>query len=64
MRFYVALSVLVAAFYAQSRTVTHATWDGQRFSCPAHTDLWADEGEALEGSNTYVYCIPDVGHDR
>ena len=36
----------------------HATWDGTRFSCPAKTDVWASEPEALAGREDYVYCIP------
>lgn len=41
----------------QAAKPIHATWDGERFSCPAGTDLWASEPEALEGRSDYVYCV-------
>jgi hypothetical protein len=36
---------------------TKATWDGQQFSCPASTEIYADETEALTGKPDYVYCV-------
>jgi hypothetical protein len=34
-----------------------AEWDGKKFVCPASAPFqWADEGEALKGSDAFVYC--------
>jgi hypothetical protein len=62
MRLIIALTVLSVAAWAwtwiYAPKVRHAKWDGQKFSCPVHTDLWANESEALAGKSDYVYCIP------
>lgn len=58
MRTAIAISILLIAGWVYVPRVRHAKWDGQRFTCPAHTDVWADESEALAGKD-YVYCIPD-----
>ncbi len=34
----------------------HATWTGSTFTCPAGTDIWASEDEALSGNDEYAYC--------
>lgn len=60
MRLALAIGVLLAAAWLLvrgDRRATHATWDGERFACPAGTDMWADENEALAGKEEYVYCI-------
>lgn len=36
----------------------HAKWDGHVWYCPANTDTWVSEKEAVEGSQDYVYCVP------
>lgn len=34
-----------------------AVWNGKQFTCPAEAPfIWADEPEALNGKDDYVYC--------
>jgi hypothetical protein len=53
------LSLLGTVAYAQEGP-SHAKWDGERFSCPGGTDIWADENEAIAGKDDYAYCIGAV----
>jgi hypothetical protein len=40
-----------------ARHATRAKWNGKRFVCPAGTDLWASEHDALAGRKNFVYCV-------
>ena len=40
--------------------VSHAQWDGKVWSCPARTDTYVDEHEALSGRQDFVYCVPQT----
>jgi len=51
------LALFVTVLSLTSCRPTHATWDGERFSCPVNTAIWASEQEAAEGKDNYVYCI-------
>lgn len=60
MRVAIALAVLAVGGWLYARGgqhAAHAVWDGERFVCPERTDMWADENEALQGKDDYVYCI-------
>ena len=60
MRVCLVAAVLLLVPQGAKTEVRHARWDGVRFSCPAHYDIWASEPEALAGHDDYVYCIPEV----
>jgi hypothetical protein len=34
-----------------------ATWTGSTFTCPAGTDIYASEDEALQGNDEYAHCV-------
>ncbi len=51
------LSIALVFMSGCGARATHAKWDGQRYSCPAGTDLWASESEALAGRDDYTYCV-------
>ena len=51
----IATGLLLSAADAV-RKAKHATWNGQHFTCPANTDIWADESEALAGKDC-AYCV-------
>ena len=54
------LLIVVMASACRSTAVHHANYDARhdKFTCPAHTDMWASESEALNGKEDFVYCIP------
>ena len=41
----------------QTATEPVATWDGQRWSCPAGYDVYADEQEARANEPNFVHCV-------
>jgi hypothetical protein len=43
--------------HVDQRQATHAAWDGDRFTCPADTQIWVSEDEARAGKDNYVYCV-------
>jgi hypothetical protein len=53
-------TILVLSLLLSScSSVRHAKWDGQRFTCPSGTSVYASEHEALQGRQDFAYCVKD-----